>query len=522
MVGPLLTWLAGGSALAALVSILATVCAVILGLIYRRCVGILGADRRRPAERQAYDALRTSLAGGNLAARLYRQWLTTALDRVDHFFGDAGIPDRTFFPHAFGLRTPAPLWTVPALHRCLWLALIYPIVTILVVWALSGHVGPAETALHLQPNLVTWERWLCAVALGLSLFALWGAARTKGWKRIASTLACVGLFVAIIAFNAADLGTMTAGSPTVTYCIPGKVCSGTWTITILPPAVAVAVTVLGTVMVVGAVAIAGVVLDVIDRLSQTAGHRGHGALLSLWLLVMISTCLIAAYFLSALDSWQIAGPLLLFLGLLTLLNAPFDWISLGVTRALLRRGIEKAGWWPYFYALVDALLATVVIAALALTMVIGVQAFDNAAVSGGGTAVLPLQPLFAGITTHPTAPGYWWLYVLLLSTMIPSFANLVIGGTSLLRGLPVLPALLLRSIPAQANVPKWDRAWIAAVLTFQVATGAALGIAMQVVAAVIVIGYLMPLVGLGLLDMARDVASLNLPMRAWQLFGHLL
>ena len=41
-------------------------------------------------------------------------------------------------------------------------------------------------------------------------------------------------------------------------------------------------------------------------------------------------------------------------GLLTLLNAPFDWASLGLTRALLRRGLELGGWWPYLLALVDA------------------------------------------------------------------------------------------------------------------------------------------------------------------------
>jgi hypothetical protein len=66
------------------------------------------------------------------------------------------------------------------------------------------------------------------------------------------------------------------------------------------------------------------------------------------------------------------------LGLLTLLNAPFDWASLGLTRALLRRGLELKGWWPFALAIVDALAAIVIIALLALTMVIGVQTFDAA------------------------------------------------------------------------------------------------------------------------------------------------
>jgi hypothetical protein len=61
-----LDWLTGGSALAALGKVSLAVCALVFGLIYRRYLGILGADRRKPAERQAYDALRDSLAEATL------------------------------------------------------------------------------------------------------------------------------------------------------------------------------------------------------------------------------------------------------------------------------------------------------------------------------------------------------------------------------------------------------------------------------------------------------------------------
>ena len=63
----LLTLLTGGSAQAAVVKVLLAVCVLIFGLMLKRYLGILGADRRRPAERQAYDALRGSLAEGNMA-----------------------------------------------------------------------------------------------------------------------------------------------------------------------------------------------------------------------------------------------------------------------------------------------------------------------------------------------------------------------------------------------------------------------------------------------------------------------
>jgi hypothetical protein len=110
-------------------------------------------------------------------------------------------------------------------------------------------------------------------------------------------------------------------------------------------------------------------------------------------------------------------------------------------------------------------------------------------------------------------------YALLLSTMIPSLVNLVIGGACLLRGVPGLPALLLPKLPVARAVPPFDRAWIATVLTLQTVGGAILGIAAQAVLVVVIIGYVMPFFGLELLDMARDVATFNLPMRVGQLFG---
>jgi hypothetical protein len=90
---------------------------------------------------------------------------------------------------------------------------------------------------------------------------------------------------------------------------------------------------------------------------------------------------------------------------------------------------------------------------------------------------------------------------------------------STLRGVPGLPSLLLRFMPERGGVLKWDRAWIAGVLTAQVAMGAALGIAAQALLVVVIIGYVMPFFGLELLDMARDVATFNLPARVGQLFG---
>jgi hypothetical protein len=70
-----------------------------------------------------------------------------------------------------GLKKAAPLWTAPAFERCLLLALIYPIATIFVIWAISGHVGPAEKALGLIPGVHSGYRAIVVAALGLLSFA---------------------------------------------------------------------------------------------------------------------------------------------------------------------------------------------------------------------------------------------------------------------------------------------------------------------------------------------------------------
>jgi hypothetical protein len=205
---------------------------------------------------------------------------------------------------------------------------------------------------------------------------------------------------------------------------------------------------------------------------------------------------------------------------LTLINAPFDWIALGLTRALLRRGLELGGWWPYFLAFIDALAAAFIIVLLTITMAISVQTFDHLAERLGGpdARVLPLDKLFDGIEANPFAPEYWWIYALLLSTVIPSLLNLMIGGVSLLRGIPGLPSLLLRFMPASKAVPAFDRTWLALVLTLQVFSGFVLGFIAQLGLAIGILFYLLPWIGFELLDTARAVAEFDLPIRVLRLW----
>lgn len=531
--GPIgrLIWFAGG--------LVVIPCAV----GYFRYIAILGSGAK-PAgsrERIAYDTLREHLCHGGTMAQIYQRRLTRFLDAVDRFFGDGTQPFRTLFPRAFGLRTPAPLWTAPSYDRCLLLALIYPVASIFVLWAVSGHVGPAETALHLPAQSSHWRRALIIFSLLLELVAYTQFIRMRGWKRLlwlviacavggavavasADAVVGIGVFGGAIAVAVAGAGAgVVGGAGAVAVAGVGAGAVVGIVAAAIAGIVAIAVAGAGAVVGVVAVIVAGAVaVAVVDE--KAKGNQYQGIFLIIITFVLIISCFSASYGLSSFGDWTISGPILLFLGLFSLINAPFDWASLGVTRALLRRGIELGGWWPYGLALVDAVLAVAIIALLSATMVLGVQAFDHVAVLGGGAPVLCLQPsldahipcprpLFDGIAVQSAAPEYWWVYMMLLSTMIPSLVNLAISGASLMRGIPGVPALLLaRMVPGEA-VPGFERSWMALLLTGQWVVGIALGLVAQGVLVWVILFGLLPGVGFSLLGFARDVASLDLPAR---------
>ncbi len=148
-----------GTALGHVLVIAGAVCGLAFSLLYRRYLGVLAASALPfgANERVGYLALRRNLDEGGAVARLYSDRLNRFLARVETFFGDEGMADRSLFPKAFGLKTAAPLWTAPAFDRCLLLALAYPIVTIFLIWVISGQVGPAKTALQLPRDLAMVE-----------------------------------------------------------------------------------------------------------------------------------------------------------------------------------------------------------------------------------------------------------------------------------------------------------------------------------------------------------------------------
>jgi hypothetical protein len=72
------------------------------------------------------------------------------------------------------------------LRACLLLALLYPIVTVFIMWAVSGHVGPAEAVLGLKADIAGWRRGFAIALMGVSIVSIWRAHRTKEFKSVIS------------------------------------------------------------------------------------------------------------------------------------------------------------------------------------------------------------------------------------------------------------------------------------------------------------------------------------------------
>lgn len=539
---------------------------LVLALIFLRYVGVLreGGAEEGSLERRAYNELRHSLEEGGDPTRIYQRLLTAFLGRVDRFLGDEDQPQSGPLQNALRLRGSYPLWTGIAFDQCMLLALVYPVLVVLITWSISGQVGPADSSLGLRSMLPAWWR---ALLVGVPL--IWMPAQTflvttyrrglvrGGWAG--------GLFLATLAIGFGYVGATTqsgtgigvgalSAACLVSFAISGFI-RGTkdgsllvLLILLLVSAEAGAVpiglalyeaaglgstinsvsgalsdtlvaTITETVGFICSAALAGLIFGAFWFLRERAiRNNWRGIFVAFTCVAIVVAAISSAYWMTNALTWKNLGPGLMFLGLLTALNAPFDWFSIGLTRALLRRGVELGGWWPYVLAFADATFGIATLIVLTGVLIVGIQAFDLAGTLSGGQAELPLIPLFNNIAAHPDAPSNWWAYAVLLSTMIPSLTNVIIGSISLTRGVPGISKLLLRAMPPARAVPEFDHYWIAAVLTAQWAVGFTLAV-IAVFASAWIATVLFPEIGAWFLSYARWVAGLRLPEVAIAFFG---
>ncbi|MES2442770.1 MAG: hypothetical protein V4574_08055 [Pseudomonadota bacterium] len=507
----------GASSIALPLILAGTAIAIMLGVsiaAYYSRIFDYGAAPAGSRERARFERLHEGLvAEGAIGAR-YSRLLQETLARVDRFFGDAGQADRSLFPRFLGLREPAPLWTAASYDRCVTIALVYPLAVILFVWAVSGHVGPAEAALGMKAGGSGWLRGLAfggGVAMTVGIFrvlgntpwraVVWGALVMLGGAAV--SLAGSGPFV--VAFGI----TLSLFYSKILATIVGNVGAGS----------------LGLVSVIGVISLTGlgdnpwfsqiviVVLFIVVigvALVLRRVDRGIGPILAAMTVVILAIALATPIWRVTPEGWS--GPVLLIVGLLTLVNAPFDWATLGLTRALLRRGIEKGGWFPLVYGLIDLAVAVVVIALLAVTILWAVQLFDGMTLIGGGRKVLDVPGTLAalGDPHRRAAPEYWWLYAMLFATLVPSIVNVALGALSIVRGVPGVNARIAEQMQKE-GVLDVELVWMVPAMVLQLLVCCVVGAAVMLGLLWLIFAWLLPLVGFQLVPMLQALAAADLP-----------
>ena len=148
--------------------------------------------------------------------------------------------------------------------------------------------------------------------------------------------------------------------------------------------------------------------------------------------------------------------LLVMIGLVPLVNTPFDWASVGFTRALLRRGCDRGAPSPLWLGLLDFAIGLVLLVLLAAALVAGLHAVNWLTVLVAGKELIDLPNRLYILIRWPRAPENWWIYLTLFSTLIPSALNLVIGMFSLVSvAFPLHRRWLIKTIP-RLQATGWD------------------------------------------------------------------
>ena len=293
-------------------------------------------------------------------AERYRSVMRRGLDWLDSRLSS----------HKAQQRPAQKAWSCGLLNATMALALAYPILAITIQW-LCGHAidfGGQEVIAASPPN----ARIFTAVWLGSSLFFYLFAGVSKSRWRWPSFILATGIL--LLGLSYADR-----------YAVPENVAFAVAEVRSSRP-MAWRLLYCGVLVTLLIVAIKGP-----DDFG--AGQRTQAAFF------MLTFCL------------------------LSLVNAVFDFASVGLTRYLLRLGLEqkRAAW----RAVLDGLGGIAIFFALGCTLI----AFVTFVVPADGVPLVELKQLFADMRR---APGdYIWLMVTLFSTLIPTLLHLSVAVLTL-------------------------------------------------------------------------------------------
>ena len=120
-------------------------------------------------------------------------------------------------------------------------------------------------------------------------------------------------------------------------------------------------------------------------------------------------------------------------GILPILNGVFDYLSIGLTRCLVRMG-AKSPQQAFLFGFIDLFFACIAFVALIFSMMLTVALIERWIDS---TELLDLGLLIAELGDDDLKGDYWWLYLTVFSTLAPTVLHWIVSFWS-------LPGMVLR------------------------------------------------------------------------------
>lgn len=331
----------------------------------------------------------------------------------------------------------------------LTIALCYPILFYLLIWIISG-VAPAGVSTTLSDDVPKDKRLLVLVALIASVVLYERASRVSGvqWA-INSTIAVALLFVAtFLAQSDGSFAVLAAVCVAATTSIIGaarqtnqKIKRNGIAMVFIGGALGGAVFAIilyflfgrsvyfdASVVIIFIAIVAGI-------FSYTYGLSTKYGLEWLFHIIQLSLMLIfgvlISYFFTSTIVHSTFVALYVSWGILPFLNAPFDWISLIVTIILLKKMIASRGLKLFAMCVKDWIIGAFLLFLVAGFMICVLNVYHGVALARGHVSFVNPETIIHSITSEPTSPKSYWIYLMISSTLWPTAVHTAAAGVSI-------------------------------------------------------------------------------------------
>lgn len=408
------------------IGIVGSVLATLLGgfLVYYK--GITGAPRNLES---TVSWLRNRSNRQNYKRRLtaFLDWVD---DRVSKRETSLGI-----------LPTSASFaWSVGLLNFSLAFALAYPIFLILCTWIITGKAEIGSLTIFTEETRWAWRYIPFLLVIGaFSLFRYWVPQQKSTLSQLIVFVAIIGIAGAVSGAYSREGAVLIFVAAAIAFFIshilfqdsPKNqvfVTAGVLAIAFEVAAVVSAVVVEQPIIII-VVECALLTISLVLLIASADLRTRHGidALFytAIFALLFMMGIISSAISLKSNTSDISSAGMILFLGLLPLINALADFISIGATRFWMRRSALNPNH-ILRNMIGDAMVGIIIFSLLGITIIFVVGKIYPLT----NEPLIDLQIIFDDLQDRQDRKKYWWIFILLFSTLIPTFLHLIIASAA--------------------------------------------------------------------------------------------